>query len=120
MDSRFPAEWEPQSGVILAWPHAGTDWAPRLPEVEQAYVGLVSAVARFEPVLLCVADAGIEARARALLDGRVGVERVHRLDAELAVEAPVPHEAEPSAAVPVVPQSNDASTSAEITRKKLK
>ena len=27
-ESRFPAEWEPQSGVILiAWPHAGTDWA---------------------------------------------------------------------------------------------
>ena len=49
MPSRFPAEWEPLSGVILAWPHAGTDWAPRLAEVEQAYVGLVSAVARFEP-----------------------------------------------------------------------
>jgi agmatine/peptidylarginine deiminase len=63
MDGRFPAEWEPQSGVILAWPHAGTDWAPRLAAVEQAYVGLVAAIARFEPVLLCVADAETEARA---------------------------------------------------------
>jgi agmatine/peptidylarginine deiminase len=51
--------------VILAWPHAGTDWAPRLAEVERAYVGLVATVARFEPVLLCVADAdGRGARAR--------------------------------------------------------
>jgi hypothetical protein len=76
MESRFPAEWEPLSGVILAWPHAGTDWAPRLAEVERAYVGLVSAVARFEPVLLCVADAQVEARARELLDGHVEADRV--------------------------------------------
>jgi agmatine/peptidylarginine deiminase len=76
MESRFPAEWEPLSGVILAWPHAGTDWAPRLAEVEQAYVGLVAAVARFEPVLLCVADAAVEARARELLSGRVDAARV--------------------------------------------
>ncbi len=27
---RFPAEWEPQSAVLIAWPHAGTDWADRL------------------------------------------------------------------------------------------
>jgi agmatine/peptidylarginine deiminase len=76
MESRFPAEWEPLSGVILAWPHAGTDWAPRLAEVEPAYVGLVAAVARFEPVLLCVADAAVEARARELLAGRVDAGRV--------------------------------------------
>jgi agmatine/peptidylarginine deiminase len=75
-ESRFPAEWEPLSGVILAWPHAGTDWAPRLAEVERAYVGLVAAVARFEPVLLCVADAQVEARARELLAGRVGEGRI--------------------------------------------
>jgi agmatine/peptidylarginine deiminase len=76
MESRFPAEWEPLSGVILAWPHAGTDWAPRLAEVERAYVALVSAVARFEPVLLCVADAQVEARARELLAGHVDEGRV--------------------------------------------
>ena len=76
MESRFPAEWEPLSGVILAWPHASTDWAPRLAEVERAYVGLVSAVARFEPVLLCVADEAVEARARELLDGHVDSLRV--------------------------------------------
>ena len=77
MDGRFPAEWEPQSGVILAWPHAGTDWAPRLDAVEQAYVGLVSAIARFEPVLLCVADAEVEARARRALHASVDPARLH-------------------------------------------
>jgi len=53
---RFPAEWEPQSAVLLAWPHAGTDWADRLAQVEQTYVALVAAITRFQPALVCVAD----------------------------------------------------------------
>ena len=99
MESRFPAEWEPLSGVILAWPHAGTDWAPRLAEVERAYVGLVSAVARFEPVLLCVADDAVEARARELLagvaDGRIRYARLPYDDTWLRDSGPITlHESE--------------------------
>ena len=33
---RFPAEWEPQAAILLAWPHVGTDWAQRLAEVQTA------------------------------------------------------------------------------------
>jgi agmatine/peptidylarginine deiminase len=66
-DARFPAEWEPQSAVLLAWPHAETDWGPRLAEVESTYVALVEAITRFEPVLLCVGSAAVETRARRLL-----------------------------------------------------
>ena len=51
----------------MAWPHAGTDWAPRLAAVESTYVALVAAIARFEPVVLCVADAAVRQRAEALL-----------------------------------------------------
>ena len=25
---RFPAEWEEQDAVLMAWPHEGTDWVP--------------------------------------------------------------------------------------------
>jgi len=64
---RLPAEWEAQAGVIIAWPHAGTDWAPRLAQIESAYVALATAIARFEPVLICVADAAVRARATGLL-----------------------------------------------------
>jgi agmatine/peptidylarginine deiminase len=64
---RFPAEWDAQSAVLIAWPHAGTDWADRLDAVEGTYVALVQAITRFEPVLVCAADPAIEARARALL-----------------------------------------------------
>ena len=27
-DFALPAEWEPQSAIMLTWPHAGTDWKP--------------------------------------------------------------------------------------------
>jgi len=64
---RLPAEWEAQAGVIIAWPHAGTDWAERLPQIETAYVALAAAIARFEPLLVCVADADVRDRASALL-----------------------------------------------------
>jgi agmatine/peptidylarginine deiminase len=64
---RFPAEWESQSAVLLAWPHDGTDWAPRLEGVERTYVALVAAITRFQPALVCVADGELQARASALL-----------------------------------------------------
>jgi agmatine/peptidylarginine deiminase len=48
---RFPAEWEPQSAILLAWPHAGTDWAERLAEVEDTYIALVGAITRFQPAV---------------------------------------------------------------------
>jgi len=74
---RFPAEWEPQSAVLLAWPHAGTDWAARLAEVEETFIALVAAITRFEPAILCVGDDDIEAYARARLSSaRVDMDRV--------------------------------------------
>jgi agmatine/peptidylarginine deiminase len=65
---RLPAEWEPQAAVLLAWPHAATDWAARIDVVEDTYVALVAAIARFEPAIVCVPDAEIGAHAAARLD----------------------------------------------------
>ncbi|HEY5802333.1 MAG TPA: agmatine deiminase family protein [Lysobacter sp.] len=74
---RFPAEWEPQSAVLIAWPNADTDWADRLGEVEETYIALVAAITRFEPAIICVADEDIEAYARARLSSaRVDMSRV--------------------------------------------
>ena len=64
---RLPAEWEPQDAVIIAWPCVGTDWGPRLPRIETAYIALVAAIVRFEPVLVCVADVSVCERATRLL-----------------------------------------------------
>jgi len=64
---RLPAEWEPQAAVLVAWPHADTDWAERLDAVETTYVALVTALARFGRAVVCVADAVIRERAAGLL-----------------------------------------------------
>ena len=80
---RFPAEWEPQSAVLLAWPHAGTDWAMRLAEVETSYVALIGAIARFETAVVCVANDGMHQHAARLLGAAgVAVERVRYVEAD--------------------------------------
>jgi len=64
---RLPAEWEPQAAVLLAWPHSDTDWGPRLLSAESSYVALVTAIARFERVLVCMPDSAVRGRAASLL-----------------------------------------------------
>ncbi len=49
---RLPAEWEPQSGVMLTWPHANTDWAPMLSEVRKTYDEMAYEIRRREALLL--------------------------------------------------------------------
>lgn len=82
-DVRFPAEWEPQSAILIAWPHADTDWAERLGEVEETYVALVAAVTRFEPIVICVADDDLQTYAEARLrSARVDMAQVRFVTAE--------------------------------------
>lgn len=75
---RFPAEWEAQSGVLIAWPTADTDWADRLGQVEETYIALVAAITRFQPVLICVADDDVETYAEMRLrSNRIDMDKVH-------------------------------------------
>lgn len=74
---RLPAEWEPQSGVMLTWPHADTDWRPYIDEVENVYVELSHIISMHEDVLIasaCPMDTA--ARLRRKLSERQ-MERVH-------------------------------------------
>ncbi len=49
---RIPAEWEPQGAVLVAWPHTGTDWAPRLSAAQATFTQLVKTLAEEIPVIL--------------------------------------------------------------------
>ncbi len=74
---RFPAEWEPQAAVLIAWPNADTDWAERLAGVEETYIALVAAIVRFQRVVICVADDDVETYAEMRLrSNRVDMDRV--------------------------------------------
>lgn len=69
-------EWAPQSGVMLTWPHAGTDWAPMLDEVTGCYLRLAAAIAGRGPLLVVAPDAGA---VRALLADALSAEAFGRV-----------------------------------------
>ena len=48
----FPAEWYPQSGIQLTWPHENTDWAYMLDEVTACYIELAREIAKRERLLI--------------------------------------------------------------------
>ena len=74
---RFPAEWESQAAILIAWPNADTDWAERLAEVEETYIALVAAITRFQRVVICVADDDVETYAEMRLrSNRIDMARV--------------------------------------------
>lgn len=61
MNPRLPAEWEAQSGVLMAWPHEATDWAYMLDDVRPVFVEIIRHITRFERVLLTAPDAAAAA-----------------------------------------------------------
>jgi len=80
MKRRLPAEWEEQDGILLAWPHAQSDWRDNLAAVEEVFVEIARAVSRYERLLI-VAPA-IEPVWQRLDQGGVDMQRVslYRMD----------------------------------------
>jgi agmatine deiminase len=53
---RMPAEWEPQDGILLAWPHAGTDWHYMLPDIEPVFVQIAREISQVEKLVIVTPD----------------------------------------------------------------
>lgn len=51
-DHLLPAEWAPQSAVLLTWPHPESDWAEHLDEVDEVYLAISQQISRFESLLI--------------------------------------------------------------------
>lgn len=52
----LPAEWAPQSAILISWPHAKTDWADILDEVTECYVRMAYAIAAHQPLIVLVVE----------------------------------------------------------------
>ena len=52
----FPAEWAPQQFVQLTWPHADTDWAYMLDEVQSCFKNIAREVAKRQQLLIVAPD----------------------------------------------------------------
>ncbi len=74
----LPAEWAPQSGVMLTWPHPHGDWRPHLDAVEPVFAAIAHEVARREGLLVVCFDPAHRDHVREYLK-KAGVEmaRVH-------------------------------------------
>lgn len=73
----FPAEWYPQSGIQLTWPHAGTDWAYMLNEVQECFINIAREIARKELVFIVTPE--IESVRKQIKD-KVNLENVRFLE----------------------------------------
>lgn len=51
---RLPAEWEPQSAILLTWPHLDTDWQSMLNEIEHTYLDIVETLSNYTPIVIAV------------------------------------------------------------------
>ena len=69
---RMPGEFEEQSGVWMLWPQRPDNWRGGAKPAQQAFIDVARAIARFEPVTVCVnPDQFQNARARLPEDVRV-------------------------------------------------
>ena len=70
---RLPAETEPQSGILLSWPHARTDWRACLEAADAAYLDITRAISPRETVLVICHDEQHREHV-ALLLGQAGID----------------------------------------------
>jgi agmatine/peptidylarginine deiminase len=66
--TRFPAEWEHQSAVLIAWPHHTGDFSNRLTRVEQSYCFIANTISGHQGLIIVCRDAGHQQHIAALLD----------------------------------------------------
>jgi len=52
----YPAEWQRQSSILLAWPHKDSDWSTNLEAVESVYIQLVAAITTCQKALIICRD----------------------------------------------------------------
>ena len=52
----FPAEWAPQQFVQLTWPHADTDWAYILDEVQACFKNIAREIAKRQRLVIVAPD----------------------------------------------------------------
>jgi len=76
----LPAEWAPQDGILLAWPHPQSDWLPFLPRIEAVYLDLLTQITRFEQVVMLCHSPELMQHVQAKCIGHgINMQRVHLL-----------------------------------------
>ncbi|WBG64898.1 agmatine deiminase [Pseudomonas citronellolis] len=77
---RMPAEWEPHTQTWMVWPERPDNWRLGGKPAQAAFSAVAEAIARFEPVTVCVSAAQFE-NARAHLSDAIRVIEISNDDA---------------------------------------
>jgi len=75
---KMPAEWAPHAGCYISWPCKGETWHGYIEDAKKAYIEVINAINRFEPVTV-LADPSVYAEAREKLGKGIEILKV-RLD----------------------------------------
>ena len=65
--TRFPAEWEKQSAVLIAWPHRTGDFANRLESIEETYGFIAKTITQQQKLIIVCHDDSHQLHIKALL-----------------------------------------------------
>lgn len=52
----LPPEWAKQDGVMLTWPHEGTDWKPYLQDITETFLELSKAITAHERLIIATPE----------------------------------------------------------------
>lgn len=65
---RFPAEWEPQAAVLIAWPHQTGDFSKRLESVETSYSVIADTISQWQRLIIVCRDYSHQQHIQGLLN----------------------------------------------------
>ena len=75
--NRFPAEWEKQSAVLIAWPHATGDFSNRLESVEQSYSIIADTITQYQRLIIVCRDEQHQKHIETLVSHREDIDFIH-------------------------------------------
>ncbi len=75
--NRFPAEWEKQSAVLIAWPHATGDFSNRLESVEQTYSIIADTITQYQRLIIVCRDESHQKHIEALVSQLEDITFIH-------------------------------------------
>lgn len=71
---RFPAEWEKQSAVLIAWPHSSGDFGDQLDAVEQSYRFITETISQYQRLLIVCRDDSHQQHILDIIDNNANIE----------------------------------------------
>jgi len=75
--TRFPAEWEKQSAVLIAWPHKTGDFSNRLESVEQSYSVIADTITQYQKLIIVCRDDIHQQHIQTLISNHDHIDFIH-------------------------------------------